>query len=219
MSEEIQLTEDHGDDREESGLEEITFMDPASSDLDNSIIQAVVPPGMEWMQQVLGTIRADIQTQSAQSAFLNRSIQNQFDLLATRLIEDLPVLVKREVSAQTRFEPVGDSDALERVESELRSFARRIESVESSEHQPSAVILAEIRDSQNVQSGQIQVLIESVRHVSEESHTNYNTMGHLLQRVRRLEKTNARPPAAPDEVIFTMDPRVEKLAKMVERQG
>jgi hypothetical protein len=81
------------------------------------------------------------------------------------------------------------------------------------------VILAEIRDSQNVQAGQIQVLIESVRHDSEESHTNYNTMGHLLQRVRHLEEANARPPAAPDEVVITLDPRVEELAKMVGHQG
>jgi hypothetical protein len=107
-----------------------------------------------------------------------------------------------------------------RVQGEIiRDFAHRIESVESSEHQLNAVILAEIRDSQNAQADQIQVLIENIRHTSEESRTNYNSMGHILQRVRHLEETTARPPEAPDEVVVAIDPRVEELAQMVERQG
>ena len=134
--------------------------------------------------------------------------------------------MKNEVREQQRSEPVGDFEALDSFRSELRvqgsiirDFAHRIESVESSEHQLNAVILAEIRDSQNAQAEQIQHLIESVRHTSEESRTNYNSMGHILQRVRHLEEANARPPAAPDEVVVAPDPRVEELPQRVEHQG
>ena len=216
MSEEIQPVEDHGIYREESKLEESTFIDPANLDPENNIQSAVVPQGMEWMQQFLINMKSDIQAQ----------VSAQLDSFSATLMQNLPGMIRQEIRDHTRSEPVGDSDAHDWVRSELRvqgdvirDLARRIESVESSEHQLNAVILAEIRDSQNAQASQIQLLVESNQRTSEESHTNYNSMGHLFQRVRHLEEANARPPAAPDEAPPAVDPRLEELAQRVERQG
>ena len=147
MSEAIQPVEYHGTYREESKLEESTFSDPDAEATDQ-IVQE--PLNMDMVQQILNNI-------TTRMADNHKQLSEQIGILA-QAITRLPDLVKQEVGNQQRPGPVGDPDAFEDIRDDLRvhgdimrSFEQRLGSMESSDQHQYPVLLAEIRDSQQVQ--------------------------------------------------------------------
>jgi hypothetical protein len=62
-------------------------------------------------------------------------------------------------------------------------------------------------------------LIDNQTRTAELSHTNNDALGHILQRISKLEKAGERPEAAPDEPAVILDSRMGAVAGAGNRQS